>query len=828
MTRVFDIVQFLKDAQHKNVIQYKDTWYEKQEKIVIITTCLDSLKDFALKKCSRLRWRIVKKWCRQILRGLEFLHTLHPVIVHRNLTCSHIYIDGGFGGIGAINIGDLWLSAQLVDSADPVQLSSDMVNYLARDNATSHIPPEVFAGQPLTPKADIYSFGMCVLEILTRDEKEPFKECLGDVNKIQRRVMRGEMPRVLSRITNHDALDFIRQCLSPIDARPTATELLQHSFISSADDDDGEIVLGDALSNDATTSEEFAASGEIESWSPNVSSSSVAVHTEIEGTNVVGLGHEDSYDGFVDTSGVRSDAVEVRRARSDSSENATTGRHRKLVDFETGENLYQDRGVHDGRREDDGKGELDNVEGVATSGASAAVDEQQDEEQQSEKSELTSYTFTVTATDEGPLVGCEFNVRTRMNYANGSITEVDFPFNTTTDDFVAVAQDFLTEFPLGMTVDELASTLRGKVSECAATLRQPSLDLDSVKRESSGQSLSASQNEDDLHLVDTADESTDHGGQILGGSVIGEFFDNATSMAASSLTLSENSSISSLEDAGNAALLTPNPFPHGEEMTFENPGAGADNSENDNGDDEDVMFGDVPPVPAVGNVAEEGMHHIPAMDSESGTGTDLGTGTIGERSSSLTHAAVVQNRVRAMRVQGDVGSADDITVSTAFSTVRFARPERVLESRSSAGGGGISALTVDEQAANSSSSDLESSRGQRHGEELIDNEREEILVEQHAEQVILNKERELGEEIAHSADIGEPPNIDSSDGLSQQEVQQEESEHERLKSQLRQELGDDKNVRKYLFSKTKMFKFLFYLLVPIEHNPRDTKARERE
>lgn len=692
MNRVLHIVQLLRAMQHKNVQNFLDNWVDgtqsAQSKMAIITSCHDSLKEFALKKCSHLRWRIVKKWCRQILRGLEFLHNSQPPIIHRNLTCSHIYIDGGFGGIGAINIGDLWLSAQLVESADPVQLSASMVNYLTRENSTSHIPPEVFAGQPLTPKADIYSFGMCILEILTRDEKEPFKECLGDLSKVQRRVLRGETPLVLLRITNPEALDFVRQCLSPVESRPTATELLQHAFISSSDDDESEIVLADAsLAISTKKSENF----EPELASPN---GSVVVPT---GT-ILSISN--------------SDVQELESLGSSVSylENTRTS---FLQEFQTGENLYQDRGVHDGRREDDGKGD------APDDSVSIFPVEPRDDSQQIEKSGLVSYTFIVTATEEGPQVGYEFNVRTHMHYANGAITEIDFPFNTTTDNFEAVSQDFLTEFPLGITVEELASTLMQKVNECA-TARSL---VPAATSEVNGQGPRLGDGEEegaeaavDLHEED--DDSTEPGG---GNATGGEFFDNATSMAASSLTLSESSSISSLEDGGNVALQSSNPNPHGEELAFEHMGGDNDHtgvlSSQGVADGTTTANGGALATGAVGaqnnlglgalqDDAEVNDANLAIAISESGTGTDLGTGTIGERSSSLTHAAVAQNRARVIRVQGDVGSADDITVSTAFSTVRFAQTDRFSSDNCLAGGDGeISALTVDDQPIESSSAE---------------------------------------------------------------------------------------------------------------------------
>ena len=105
--KVTSIISYQKDTVHKNIIQFMSCWSnEEQTTLNIITPFFDSLKEFLLRKCSRLRWRIVKKWCRQILTGLRHLHTSQPVVVHNLLTCSHIFIDGGFGGSDAIKLGN--------------------------------------------------------------------------------------------------------------------------------------------------------------------------------------------------------------------------------------------------------------------------------------------------------------------------------------------------------------------------------------------------------------------------------------------------------------------------------------------------------------------------------------------------------------------------------------------------------------------------------------------------------------------------------------------------------------------------------------------------
>lgn len=52
----------------------------------------------------------VKDWCRQILSGLLYLHSHNPPIIHRDLKCDNIFVNGNQG---EVKIGDLGLAAIL-------------------------------------------------------------------------------------------------------------------------------------------------------------------------------------------------------------------------------------------------------------------------------------------------------------------------------------------------------------------------------------------------------------------------------------------------------------------------------------------------------------------------------------------------------------------------------------------------------------------------------------------------------------------------------------------------------------------------------------------
>lgn len=69
---------------------------------------------FCLYLCSRylkrfkvMKPKVLRSWCRQILKGLLFLHTRTPPIIHRDLKCDNIFITGP---TGSVKIGDLGLA----------------------------------------------------------------------------------------------------------------------------------------------------------------------------------------------------------------------------------------------------------------------------------------------------------------------------------------------------------------------------------------------------------------------------------------------------------------------------------------------------------------------------------------------------------------------------------------------------------------------------------------------------------------------------------------------------------------------------------------------
>ncbi|TKY60407.1 serine/threonine-protein kinase WNK6 [Spatholobus suberectus] len=145
--------------------------------------------------------------------GLNYLHGHNPPIIHRDLKCDNIFINGHQG---EVKIGDLGLAT-----------------FLERSNAKSVIGTPEFMAPELYDEnynelADIYSFGMCMLELVTSEY--PYSECRNSA-QIYKKVSSGIKPVALSKVIDPEMKSFIEKCLGPASQRLSAKELLLDPFL---------------------------------------------------------------------------------------------------------------------------------------------------------------------------------------------------------------------------------------------------------------------------------------------------------------------------------------------------------------------------------------------------------------------------------------------------------------------------------------------------------------------------------------------------------------------------------------------------------------------
>lgn len=220
--RILGEIRILESLRNDNIINLYYTWVAKvngKERIYFITELMTSgtLRGYIKKTKGPIKLKVLKNWCRQILSGLNYLHTRSPPIIHRDLKCDNIFINGNNG---QAKIGDLGLAVTKV--RDHVSSVLGTPEFMA---------PELY-DEKYDEKVDIYAFGLMILEILTKEY--PYSECANQA-QIYKKVSSGVKPLGLKRILDDAVRDFISICIqfNPED-RPSAQELLNHPFLDPA------------------------------------------------------------------------------------------------------------------------------------------------------------------------------------------------------------------------------------------------------------------------------------------------------------------------------------------------------------------------------------------------------------------------------------------------------------------------------------------------------------------------------------------------------------------------------------------------------------------
>ncbi|PFX34193.1 Serine/threonine-protein kinase mos [Stylophora pistillata] len=101
------------------------------------------------------------KFASHITMALEFIHAQD--IAHLDVKPANILVDSK----DICKLGDFGCS-QVLDEGDENLPASPTYSYLT--GTFAYRAPELLKGEPPTPKADIYSLGICLWQLLTREE----------------------------------------------------------------------------------------------------------------------------------------------------------------------------------------------------------------------------------------------------------------------------------------------------------------------------------------------------------------------------------------------------------------------------------------------------------------------------------------------------------------------------------------------------------------------------------------------------------------------------------------------------------------------------------
>ncbi|PPS13228.1 hypothetical protein GOBAR_AA07430 [Gossypium barbadense] len=217
LQRLYSEVHLLSTLNNDSIIRFHSSWIDVHRKTFNFITEMftsGSLREYR-KKYKRVDIRAIKNWARQILQGLVYLHAHDPPVIHRDLKCDNIFVNGH---LGQVKIGDLGLAAILRGSKSAHSVIG----------TPEFMAPELYE-EDYNQLVDVYSFGMCVLEMLTSEY--PYSECANPA-QIYKKVTSGKLPGAFYQIQDLDAQRFIGKCLVNASNRLSAEQLLLDPFLA--------------------------------------------------------------------------------------------------------------------------------------------------------------------------------------------------------------------------------------------------------------------------------------------------------------------------------------------------------------------------------------------------------------------------------------------------------------------------------------------------------------------------------------------------------------------------------------------------------------------
>uniref|UniRef100_A0A673XT64 Mitogen-activated protein kinase kinase kinase 3 n=1 Tax=Salmo trutta TaxID=8032 RepID=A0A673XT64_SALTR len=209
-------IQLLKNLHHERIVQYYGCLRDHNEKTLTIFMEYmpgGSVKD-QLKAYGALTENVTRKYTRQILEGMSYLHS--NMIVHRDIKGANILRDSA----GNVKLGDFGASKRL----QTICMSGTGIRSVT--GTPYWMSPEVISGEGYGRKADVWSLGCTVVEMLT--EKPPWAEyeAMAAIFKIATQPTKPLLP---SHTSDHTR-DFIHRIFVEAKHRPSAEELLRHPF----------------------------------------------------------------------------------------------------------------------------------------------------------------------------------------------------------------------------------------------------------------------------------------------------------------------------------------------------------------------------------------------------------------------------------------------------------------------------------------------------------------------------------------------------------------------------------------------------------------------
>ena len=198
VTQFFAEMEILANARHDHIVRFLGGCVQPDNLCILFEFCPQSLYDLLRKAEAPLELQRVLTLARQVALGIYYLHTSKPPVLHLDLKSANVLLDGH----GNAKVCDFGLAH--------LKLGNDVRT--ERMGSPMWTSPEVLKGDARDEKADTYSYGMLLFELLTR--QLPYRGYAGAqvINGVITNLLpRPELPDDASHYPEH-LKELMREC----------------------------------------------------------------------------------------------------------------------------------------------------------------------------------------------------------------------------------------------------------------------------------------------------------------------------------------------------------------------------------------------------------------------------------------------------------------------------------------------------------------------------------------------------------------------------------------------------------------------------------------
>ncbi|KAG9246364.1 BcSTE11, mitogen-activated protein kinase [Calycina marina] len=215
-------ITLLRDLQHPNIVQYLGCSSSVDTLNIFLEYVPGGSIQTMLNSYGAIREPLIRSFVRQIVTGLAYLHGKE--IIHRDIKGANILVDNK----GGIKISDFGISKKM-EASNLLGGPGNNKNRPSLQGSVFWMAPEVVKQTSYTRKADIWSLGCLVVEMMTGTH--PFPDCsqLQAIFKIGGAKISPTIPDEASQ----EATNFLSQTFEVEQSkRPSADELLLSPFLN--------------------------------------------------------------------------------------------------------------------------------------------------------------------------------------------------------------------------------------------------------------------------------------------------------------------------------------------------------------------------------------------------------------------------------------------------------------------------------------------------------------------------------------------------------------------------------------------------------------------